>query len=318
MDLRVHKSHIRSTLLLTIALTMQWGSASAQTPLYEASLGDATLISPYYFGPNAFPVPEMLDGRVQHDLRVELAGDYFAGYRGDRTGDIALKVNIPLWTDRANLSLWMPAMEWYKNSDENIATCRIPEEHREEARKGHLSGDVYISADIQLLKEKRWRPDWVVRAALKTASGGEYFHARYYDSPGYFFDTSVGKSWKVGHNTRWAHSLRAVLSTGFLCWQTDNGRQNDAVQFGVTAKWENRFFTLAETFAGYTGWEHNASHGGDAAHDRPVVLRTDFIAHVRQFDIVAAYQYGLRDYTYHQVRLGVAYRWDILKMKKEK
>mgnify|MGYP006872995275 CR=1 FL=1 len=56
-------------------------------------------------------------------------------------------------------------------------------------------------------------------------------------------------------------------------------------------------------------------HGGDTAHDRPVVLRTDLACHIKQFDIVAAYQYGLRDYPYHQVRLGVAYRWDVLKLK---
>ena len=263
------------------------GMAVAQTPLDKPSLSDVTLISPYYFGPNAFAVPEMLDGRVSRDLRVELAGDYFNGYRGDHTGDISLKVNIPLWTDRANLSLWMPVMEWYRNSDENMDVCRIPEEHREDARKGHLSGDVYVSTDIQVLKEK---------------------HARYYDSPGYFFDTSLGKSFSLGRDAKWNHRLRGALSTGFLCWQTDNGRQNDAVQFGAMIKWENRYFSLSETFAGYSGWEHNASNGGDQAHDVPMVLRTDMIVHVKQFDIVAAYQYGLHDYPYHQVRLGVAYR----------
>jgi hypothetical protein len=212
----------------------------------------------------------------------------------------------------------MPVMEWYRNSDENMDVCRIPEEHREDARKGHLSGDVYVSTDIQILKEKRWRPDWVVRAALKTASGGEYYHARYYDSPGYFFDTSLGKSFSLGRDAKWNHRLRGALSTGFLCWQTDNGRQNDAVQFGAMIKWENRYFSLSETFAGYSGWEHNASNGGDQAHDVPMVLRTDMIVHVKQFDIVAAYQYGLHDYPYHQVRLGVAYRWDVLRWKKKK
>ncbi|MBR0272537.1 MAG: hypothetical protein IJQ59_00405 [Bacteroidaceae bacterium] len=308
------KSHFLGVLLAG-AYILTSVQTYAQTPLTKPSLSDVTHVSPYYFGPNAFAVPEMLDGRVQRELRVELAGDYFKGFRGDHTADMALKVNIPLWTDRVNLSLWMPVIEWYKNSDESLDASNILPEHRENARKGCLSGDVYVSADIQLLKERRWRPDWVVRATLKTASGGEFFHARYYDSPGYFFDTAVGKSFMVGGNTKWNHRLRAALSTGFLCWQTDNGRQNDAVQFGVTAKWENRYFTLAETFAGYSGWEHNAGNGGDTAHDSPMVLRTDFIFHIKQFDVVAAYQYGLHDYPFHQVRVGVAYRWDILKLK---
>lgn len=288
----------------------------AQTPMDKSPLNTATLISPYYFGPNAFQVPEVLDGRVSRELRVELAGDYFHGTFDDHTTDIALKLNIPLWTDRVNLSAWMPVTEWWKNTEENLKRCRVEEENMVAAKKGHVPGDVYVSIDVQLMRERRWRPDWTARAALKTASSNYFYYARYYDAPGYFFDTSVAKSMRVGHNKQWAHSMRLALSTGFLCWQTDNGRQNDAVQFGVKAMWENSHFSLSETFAGYSGWEHNASHGGKDAHDQPMVLRTDLNWHIRQFDIVAAYQYGLHDYPFHQVRLGLAYRWDVLKGKK--
>ena len=305
----------RFCLLLTLIGAI---SLSAQTPISKSPLNTATLISPYYFGPNAFAVPEMLDGRVQHDLRIELAGDYFHGYRGDHTTDVSLKLNVPLWTDRANISVWMPVMEWYKNSDENMQVCRIPNDRKDDARKGHLMGDVYVSMDMQLLKEKRVRPDWVLRAALRTASGGEYYHARYYDGPGYFFDTFLAKSFGIGHNKNWAHRLRMVATTGFLCWQTDNGRQNDAVQFGAMLKWENRHFSLSESFAGYSGWEHNASNGGKQAHDCPMVLRTEFQYHIKQFDVLATYQYGVKDYPYHQVRIGGAYRVDVLKGRREK
>lgn len=295
------------------------GLVCAQTPINKPSGGEVTLISPYYFGPNAFPVPEMLDGRVQSELRFELAADYFRGFRGDNTEDLSFKLNIPLWTDRANLTVWMPVMEWYCNSEENIRACRIQPAHRKEARKGHLVGDVSLSIDFQVLRERRYRPDWVLRAALKTASGGDYHLARYYDSPGYFFDTSVGKSFRIVKADGLDHRLRVALSTGFLCWQTDNGRQNDAVQFGVMAKYENKYVSVSETFAGYCGWEGQINKVGAKAHDCPMVLRTDIVGHIKKFDVVAAYQYGLRDYPYHQLRLGVAYKWDILrKIRKNK
>ena len=281
----------------------------------KSPLNTATLVSPYYFGPNAFQVPEMLDGRVQRELRVELDGDYFKGERGDHTGDVNLKANIPLWTDRVNLSAWMPVTEWWHNSERNMNVCRIEEEHRRKAKKGHVPGDVYVSIDMQLMRERRVRPDWVVRAALRTASSNYFYYARYYDGPGYFFDTSLAKSFAVGQGS-WHHSLRAVVTTGFLCWQTDNGRQDDAVQYGVMAKWENRYFALSQSLAGYSGWEHTASHGGESAHDRPTVLRTDVAYHIKNFDIVGSYVYGLRDYPYQQVRLGLAYKWDILKRRK--
>ncbi len=288
----------------------------AQTALDKPDLHTATLISPYYFGPNAFAVPDMLDGRVSGDLRVELAGDYFKGERGDKTWDAALKVNIPLWTRRANLTIWMPVQEWYKNTDRNITACHIQPAHQQEAKKGHLGGDVYLSVDMQLMTEKKYRPDWTLRAALRTASGGKYYLARYYDSPGYFFDTSLGKSLRLGHG-EWNHSLRLAVSSGFLCWQTDNGRQNDAIQYGVMLKWENKYFTLAEAFGGYSGWEHTVGNNGENANDQPMTLKTNLSVHIKKWDIVAAYQYGIKDYPYQQIRLGAAYRLDILsKLKK--
>ena len=302
-------------ILPLITLLFAVNQLFGQTPLNKTSQRTITQVSPYYFGPNAFAVPEMLDGRVQTTLRAELATDYFKGFRGDRTIDAAFKLNVPLWTDRVNLSVWMPAMEWYRNTDESLAACRVQDENIEDARRGHLAGDVYVSTDMQILRESDIIPDLVLRAALKTASGFESFHARYDDSPGYFFDISVGKSVAVGQSEKWKHRLRAVLTTGFLCWQTDLGRQNDATQFGVMGKWENTFFSLSVNLAGYSGWEHN-NQNGELAHDRPTVLRSDLICHFGQLDAVAVYQYGLRDYPYHLLRLGVAYRFDILSIMK--
>ena len=304
---------LRKLPLIVLLIVVSQGFA--QTPLNKTSQRTVTQISPYYFGPNAFAVPEVLDGRVQTVLRAEVATDYFKGFRGDRTIDAAFKLNIPLWTDRVNLSVWMPAMEWYRNTDESLAACRVQPENIEGARSGHLAGDVYVSTDMQVLSENGLCPDVVLRAALKTASGFESFNARYYDSPGYFFDITAGNSMAIGESEKWAHRLRLALTTGFLCWQTDLGRQNDATQWGALLKWENSFFSLSGSVAGYGGWEHNNS-GGELAHDQPAVLRTDLAVHLGKIDVVAAYQYGLRDYPYHLVRAGVAYRADILKLIK--
>ena len=68
-------------------------SSIAQTELSQSPMNVPSLISPYYFGPNAFPVPDMLDGRVEDELRIELSGDYFLGERGDHTENVFLKAN---------------------------------------------------------------------------------------------------------------------------------------------------------------------------------------------------------------------------------
>ena len=112
------------------------------------------MISPYYFGPNAFPVPDMLDGTLQHDLRIELDGNHLFGTRGDQTTDLTLKVNIPVVTDRVNLTAWMPIVEWYRNSDESMVAYRLDKKALTDpkARKVCISGDVYLTTDIQLFR----------------------------------------------------------------------------------------------------------------------------------------------------------------------
>ena len=95
-------------------------AASAQGDLVKPDRTSPTHISPYYFGPNAFPPPEMLDGSVCHDLRLELYGDYYRGFAGDYTADISLKVKVPLFTDRVNLTLWWPVMEWWSYTDKRL------------------------------------------------------------------------------------------------------------------------------------------------------------------------------------------------------
>lgn len=106
---------------------------------------------------------------------------------------------------------------------------------------------------MQLFEERRIVPSWTLRAALKTASGGGCEIDRYYDCPGYFFDTYFGKTFQIASAV-----IQIFSGGGFLCWQTDNGRQNDAVQYGVLVGLRLGNFSISETFGGYNGWESNS------------------------------------------------------------
>ena len=44
-----------------------------------------TGVAPAFFGPNALPIPDMSDGRVDEQLKLELAGDGYFGFNGDNT-----------------------------------------------------------------------------------------------------------------------------------------------------------------------------------------------------------------------------------------
>lgn len=281
-------SHCSIAVLAFAGLT---SSALAQDAALNQTSGPETFVSPYYFGPNAFPIPDVLT-ETSDKMTITLAGDYFRGKYNGTTSDVLLKTHIPLWTERANLSLWWPVYEWYKTPQS----------------EGGLSGDVYISIDLQLLKESVKTPSWTLRSALKTASGGGYDIQRFYDSAGYFFDSYVGKTFPFG-----PLQLQACAGGGFLCWQTDNGRQNDAILYGLYLGLSYAGFNLSGTFSGYSGWQSNSKTYGHLVHDRPMSIKVKLSYALKQWELFAMVQQGLMDYPYTQLQLGLTYSLDIIR-----
>jgi hypothetical protein len=247
--------------------------------------------SPKYFGPNALPVPEMSNALVQDKLSLDIAGDTYFGY-GDNTEDIYTKLIIPLFPSRVSLSLWFVPMEWYKTTeairDERFSLQEVPE--------GNVTGDLYVGTNIQLLHDKKYYPDVVLNIVLKTASGGDLYAARYYDTPAYWFDVTAGKSIFFSHS--FVQELRVVGNAGFLCWQTLKSYQDDAFMAGLKLNVVTRYLDLETDCSGYTGWIGNG--------DSPLVLRTKLIYKNTGWRIFGQYQYGLNDYPYHQIRLGAS------------
>lgn len=268
----------------------------ANTPLLQPNLSMKTKIAPAYFGPNAFQVPDMLDGRVSATMRVSVAADCYLGTLvpcgEDITAGLSAKMVFPLFTPRANLVLWMPVVEYYYASAEVNEIRRVPYEG---ASRGWDSGDVYVSTDMQLFTQQKHGVDIVLRAALKSASGNTYSKARYYDAPGYFFDVAIGREWTMAQGT----VVRVAASGGFLCWQTDLGRQNDAAMYGLLLAWRSGQLDFKATWSGYAGWEHDG--------DCPMVVGAKVSYRLRSLSIDACYKKGLVDWPFQQVSLGATY-----------
>ena len=250
-----------------------------------------TGVAPAFFGPNALPIIDLSDGRTYEQLRVELAADGYFGYDGSRTADLFARVQVPLFTRWVNLSVWMPVYEWYSQSDGT----------------GSGAGDVYLSTDVQVLhnawfkgEKAKYIPQMTIRLGVKTASGEQFARKRHFDDPGYFFDLSMEKSIPLK-----AVELRFSGSVGFLCWQTAEARQNDAVMYGLQAQLRHEYFSLQTTWSGYVGWERY----GDA----PMSLKVRAAGQVKGFEPYVQYQWGIKDYPYHQLRVGLVYNITILK-----
>ena len=284
---------IRNSILFCVLCSLFVLSVNAEVPIERPDLSEPTGIAPAYFGPNALPIIDLLDGRTSSQLQVELAGEGYIGFHHNNTVDIFARVRIPLFTRWANLSVWMPVFGWYEQYD----------------GKGHGAGDVYISTDVQVLhnewfhiRNAQYIPQMTVRLGMKTASGEQFERRRHYDCPAYFFDASIGESFLLKQI-----ELRFVASAGFLCWQTDNGRQNDAVMYGLQAQLKHEYFSVQATWGGYAGWE---KHG-----DAPMSIKARVAGHIKGFEPYLQYQYGIKDYPFHQIRIGLAYHIDILKKK---
>ena len=288
-------------LVIALALLV-FGRATAQIDIVRPNFGVPTKISPAYFGPNAFPVPDMLDGRTSSELRLELYGDCFFGTLTERvaddvTCDLFAKLTIPLFTPKVNLKVWLPLFEYFNTSVEVNELRRL---HYDGDLRGFDSGDLYVSTDVRILSQETHNIDMTGRAVLKTASANEFDKARYYDAPGYFFDVAFGRGFKLGTDG----TLRVALSGGFLCWQTENGRQNDAAMYGALFAYSYKGFVIDASYGGYIGWERD----GDA----PMTFKSNISYRIGSLSLRAGYQVGFRDWPYHQIRVGVAYSFDVL------
>lgn len=294
------------TLLAMVIICADW--LYAQTEINKPDLSVPSLVAPAYFGPNAFPIPDMSEGRLSSDLKLELYGDGFlCRMTSDPTDDVTLdifaKATIPLFSDRVNLVLWMPVIEWFQSSPSVNQLRRIPDPDRQIT--GIDSGDAYVSTDILLIDKDKRGMGVVLRAALKSASGNSFSTARVYDAPGYFFDITAGRNIYKSNDEKTI--LRLALSTGFLCWQTGNGRQNDAVMYGICSSLKSGRFTGRIDFGGYVGWEGIGDH--------PISVKTKASWQIKDFSIDIMYQAGIQDWPFHQLRVGTTWSYPILKAR---
>ena len=268
----------------------------AQTSLEVPDLSVPTKIAPAYFGPNAFPVPDMLTGRTSSVWKLEAYIDnYFSTtykWNEDYTASTFLRLTIPLFSERANLVIWGPLVEYFHMGSD---VCRARRVNKEGPVSRIISGDIYISTDFMLLTQERHGFDFEMRAALKSASGNDFANARYYDSAGYFFDAAIGRTISISPEES---GLRLAASGGFLCWQTANGRQNDAVMYGIMASYRYRRLQISSEYGGYFGWEKDG--------DSPMTLKTRISGTFGNIILTAGHQVGFADWPFHQLRIGMA------------
>jgi hypothetical protein len=242
-------------------------------------------------GPNALPVPEVGTGRIDSSAELELAGEYHFS-AGDRTKNFFTRGIIPLYKNRAAVSLAVVPYEWFSTD----TLTRDTRAARTRSGKGGAGGDIYFFSEYQILRDRLHGPDLNFRACFRLASGTNLRNARYTDGPGYFFDISAGKNLKLGNNT-----LRYYGMAGFYAYQTFDLQhlQNDCFLYGAGADLVVRHFLISQAVAGYSGYLDIG--------DRPLVYRAKIRWLRNKFDWNLSYQWGLHDYAFQRFRFGVIF-----------
>lgn len=253
--------------------------------------------APAWFGPNANPVPEFTDGRIPAKTTVSLMGDYYFGY-GDETKNGYFKIEIPLVAERVSFKVWSTVFESYEVTPE-LSDYRQMNGNL----TGKSNGDFYVQTRISLLKEKKYAPAIILNSTLKTASGTNFNERRYFDTPGYYFDVEFAKS--IHTKGKFINELRAVGNLGFLCWETTGSRQNDAPMYGAKLIVGNSKWKFENTLSSYWGWMHTSATYGADYGDAPLVYAAKLTIMRSKMDYFAQYQYGINDFQYHQLRLGI-------------
>lgn len=242
-------------------------------------------VSTNYYGPNAFPVPNMLDGKIEK-TNIWLTYTCNESEFGDRTYDFTSGVCYNL--DFISFNVWWDVAEFYCMHESWLRHIGKSEKRI----KGWSWGDVYVTTDFQVLRENRNYINLTLRSGLKTASGGNSIDHRFYDSPGYFFDSSFGKSFRY---------FEIVGNLGFLCWQTDVHRQNDAFMYGIMLKRETEDYEIKFSWEGYKGWQQNG--------DSPNVLKLNLESKNKITNLYIGSNIGLKDWPYTEIYIGLKYNF---------
>ena len=283
-----------------IAVCMKKGISILLISVFlEGISAQSTKYSTAWFGPNANPVPEFTDASIPTKTTISLMGDYYFG-SGDVTKNGYLKVEVPLLPDRVSMKIWTSIFEHYQVTD-----ALSIQRDMSGNTSGNANGDIYVQTRILLLKEKKFQPSIILNSTLKTASGTNFPERRYFDTPGYYFDVEIGKS--IHTNCKFISEIRAVVNTGFLCWETTNSTQNDAPMYGGKIIIGNNNWKLENTMAGYNGWMHSNQYYDFDYGDNPLVLSTKLSILKNNMAYFGQYQYGIKDFPYRQIRVGVSF-----------
>jgi len=282
------------TLCFSVAIAQRDFSWKSEYPYQIIDWSQYIQMAPAYMGPHALPVPSIYEARVLDQAELEMGYTHYSHQDGEAPTNAAYtRIYYPVAAHRVGLELQFVPYESFSYSDEMADYMHTIQ------TSGHGGGDVYINTYIQILKQNdKRRPDLTLRYALRTASGSEVNNARHTDSPGYYFDLSLGKDvYAEGDEL-----VRFYALLGFYVWQVPDysKMQNDAILYGMGASYHHQAWAIKWHLGGYHGYKNDG--------DSPMVMRFQGDVPLSEhFRARVLYEQGFRDFPYNGIHLRLLY-----------
>lgn len=250
-------------------------------------------LSAGYLGPNALPVPEVRDGRVDTLFRFDLlAGGHFSP--GDRTVDGYVRLAAPFSDGKVSFEIAAVPIEYYVTD----TATRDERASRERDGRGLAAGDIHLTTLIQLIRDHPSIPDILLETSFRIPSGKTLLGARYTDAPGYHMDLSFGRL--LSPQCRF--KVRAYALAGYYAYQTFDPQhlQDDCFLYGIGVRIATPGWAWSNQLTGYSGYMDNG--------DRPRLYRSELRRIGAAFDGLLQIQVGLHDFEYRSVHAGLSWK----------
>lgn len=256
---------------------------------FAPARADSSLV-PGLMGFNALPAlqnPDPVVGtRVELELGVASQSSGLAGR--DAAATPTFRLSVP-FGEVAAVDFEGTPVEWWQVTRETQQRLRAKD------ARGVAPGDVRFGARFLVSGETSRRPALGVRFSVKSTTGKELDNRRFTSSPGYVIDGIAGKDLVRGEGP--LRRLRVLAKLGFSAWQLGFGDQDDAIDYGLTAKAWFPGLSIATEWRGFRGF---------LARDRPSLLGiTVGRALAPRFEVTSTVNVGVsRDAPPIELRLG--------------
>jgi hypothetical protein len=244
IGLLVRPSLLAATGALAIgaALALPSGSAQAQT----------VWVVPGLLGPNALPTLPVEDAAVGRNVLVQVEGIFqFNDQATDLSFSPYFRVEIP-FREVASLIVDGTPVEFWQVSPHTQAATGAAN------ASGTTKGDLRFGAKFTIVRETDCVPAMGLRLLFKSGTGKGLEDRRFTNAPAYMIDALFAKT--LVQDAGVLRRLRIMAQLGFMAWQLDYPKQDDAfdwgvaVQIGLGEAWQ-----LETQVRAYIGWDQYTS-----------------------------------------------------------